>query len=232
MDTTSLITITIVSGILLSLNPVSISIFTALLAGSLGKGRAKTQLHTIAVTYLLSLFVLYGIGGALIASWLSSVSQYTLLNIGLFIGLINIAWGLVYIKNFFWYGNKSDTPKHLTKILHVRTVKKNNPANSAQLALTATYATIPSVGIPMMAYATIMTIARPNESAWMLLLALILVLPLLAIFILTLRKLKLSAVLKWKQDSKAIFWLCIGLTCVVFSWLLFLLINGTLEPMS
>lgn len=229
MDAASLFTITMVSALLLALNPVSISIFVALLAGSLGKGHSKSQQHIVALTYLLSIFTLYGLGGVLVLNWLYILDMRTVMHISLIVGVLSITWGIVATKDFYWYTRRGESPKHLTSALHKLTVKNNDPVNAAKLAITAAYATLPSVGIPLIAYITIISILKPGEPAWVLLFAAIVMLPLFVIFALSLRGLKLSAVIKWKQDSKAIFRLCMGLVSIVFGWLLFLLVNGTLE---
>jgi hypothetical protein len=229
MTNASLVTITLVSGLLLSLNPVSISVFVALLSGSMGKGHSKIRTNITALCYLVSLFGLYTLAGMLLVIGFDLLDTRSVQNLGLAVASLSVIWGLMNIKDFYWYGPRRDAPGIVTKSLHSKTVKKNSPRDAIALALASAYATLPSVGIPLLAYSTIVALVRPGYLNWPILLALVLMTPLIVIAALTNSGLKLSAILKWKEESKAIFRLCIGITMVVLGWLLFLLINGTLE---
>lgn len=229
MTNANLVVITLIAGLLLSLNPVSISIFVALLAGSIGKGHGKMRTSSTAVMYLLSLFALYALSGALLVIGFNLLELHSIQSLSTAIAIASIVWGLMNIKDFYWYGARHDAPKTVIRTLHSRTVKKNDPASAILLALTAAYATLPSVGIPLLAYSAIIALVRPGLLNWPVLFALMLMVPLVVIGALASTGLKLSAVIKWKEDSKAIFRLSMGLTMIVLGWLLFLLINGTLE---
>ena len=228
MTNTSLFFFATVCGLLLALNPVSISIFTALLAVTLGKGHKRTQLYIVALTYLSTLWILFAFGSTILFAWLSSMNVSTLEFIGLCVSVIAIAWGLIGVKDYYWYGQRTKAPAYITRNLHMRTVKNNSPANAAALALIAAYATAPSMGIPLLSFITINALIKPFETAPTLWFATVLLSPLFVVLLLAARGTKLSAVIKWKQDSKAIFRLCIGLSTIVFGWVILLILNGSI----
>lgn len=228
MSDAEIIMLFVVAGAVLSLNPTNIAIFSGLLAGSLGKGHHKMQQHVVAVTFLLTTFCLYAIVGSVLILFLDLLSLRALQNIGLVTGFVCTVWGIVNIKSYYWYGKHRDVSVRLAKILHTRTVKKNDPTSAALLGITAGYAALPSIGVPMLAFSVIFSLIKPGVANIMLILAFILILPLIVIFALSLQKLKLSSVLKWKEDSKGVFRLSIGLTTIVFGWILFLILNGSM----
>lgn len=228
MSNTSLITLIIVTGALLSLNPSTIAIFSALLAGSLGKGHSKVERHGVALSFLLASFFMYTIFGSLLIIFFNLFSHRALLNLSLVIAIVGVLWGLVNIKDYYWYGKHRDISVRLAKTLHNRTVKKNDPISASMLGLIAAYAALPNIGIPLISFAAIITLIRPYNTNLMLLLACMLILPLVIIFMVSLNGLKLSSVLKWKEDSKGVFRLCIGLTTIFLGWILFLILNGSI----
>lgn len=227
MSSEQLLVLFVVAGALLSLNPTNIAIFSGLLAGSLGKGHQRIEQHVVAISFLITSFCLYTIVGSMLVVLLSLFSLEALQTVGLVVGIICTLWGLVNIKNYYWYGRHRDVSLRLSKTLHTNTVKKNDLGSAVLLGLTAGYAALPNLGAPLLAFAVIFSLVRPDTTSSIPLLAFILVLPLLIIFILNLRGLKVSSVLKWKEDSKGVFRLGIGLTTIALGWILFLILNGS-----
>ena len=122
MSNTSLIALIVVTGALLSLNPSTIAIFSALLAGSLGKGHSKIERHGVALSFLLSSFFMYTIIGCLLIIFLNLFSHLALLNISFAIAIASVLWGLVNVKDYYWYGKHRDISVRLAKTLHNKTV--------------------------------------------------------------------------------------------------------------
>lgn len=228
MSNASLICLIVTAGIFLSLNPSTIAIFCALLAGSLGKGHSKLDRHSVAISFLLATFFFYTIVGSLVIIILNSLSHQLMQNVALIVGFAGVVWGIMNIKEYFWYGKHRDISIRLANTLHHKTVKKNDPVNAGVLGFIAAYAALPSVGIPLLALSCIITLTKPYDTTSMLALGATLIAPLIIIFILSSRGLKLSSILKWKEDSKGVFRLCIGLTTIIISWMLFLILNGSL----
>jgi len=228
MSDISLLTLIVVSGILLSLNPFSIAVFSALLAGALGKGHPKSVFHTIAMSYLISYAALLTFFGMALVGIFSLLPYTFLLSLSLAISVISIFWGIVTIANFFWYGTFDDVPKSIYNVLHKYSVKKNSPGSAAYLGLIAASSSFVSNTIMILSFVTIVSLLKTGSPSWMLLLAIILIIPLIIILISCLNGTKISTILKWKEDSKAIMRLSSGLTYILIGWIILLILNGTI----
>lgn len=228
MSNCNLFLIFIVAGILLSLNPFNIALFSALLAGSFGKGHNTNTIHGTAVAFLLTYAACIALLGMALLEALSSISISLLDHLGLVVAVMMVIWGLVILKDFFWYRSGKAVPRKLHGLLHIYTVKQNDPLGATILGFLAALISLLSTGLAVIGFAVITALLRPFSPAWMLLLAGILLIPLVLIFIHGLRGLKISAIIKWKEDNKAIMRLSIGLTHIVLGWIILLLLNGTL----
>jgi cytochrome c biogenesis protein CcdA len=94
--------------------------------------------------------------------------------------------------------------------------------NSAVFSLTV-------IGGVLLGLAAITVLTGSSFGIWfMLLFAFCLITPLVFIYLYMARGLKISAVLKWKEESKGVMRLSIGLVHIILGWLVLLLLNGTL----
>jgi hypothetical protein len=228
MNVMTLPILLVIISLLIALNPVTIAIFTSLLAGGYGKKASKTHIHATALAYIIVFSSIFILSGAAWLHLLSAVSLSALERLAFLNAILCIIWGTISLKDFFWYTSRTSAPKFIAHSVHKRTIKNHEPISAGVLALTSAYAVTPSIGIPFIGLLTfcallgIFTISAP------IVITLMLILPLLVIFILSLRKMRLSAVMKWRQDSKMTFRLTIGLTTVFIGWLILLVLNGTL----
>jgi cytochrome c biogenesis protein CcdA len=89
---------------------------------------------------------------------------------------------------------------------------------------------LPCTGAP---YLAIITILRIDFTIWafalMVLYNLIFVMPLIVILIMVASGTKISAVSKWKEESKGTMRLGMGLLLVALGWILILIANGTIN---
>ncbi|HUD03256.1 MAG TPA: hypothetical protein VMR51_00460 [Patescibacteria group bacterium] len=228
MSSFSLFALFVVAGLLLSLNPFNIALFAALIAGAFGKNHTKTMIHGVAISFLLAYGAFMALFGVALLEILSSASINLLNWAGLIVATIAILWGLRFIKDFFWYGNRGGVPRFIHGTLHSYTVKKNDPFSAAILGFIAATSSLIGISIQIISFALILALVKPYSPAWMLLLAVVFLVPLVTIFVFSLRGIKVSAILKWKEDNKAMMRLTIGLTHIVLGWIILLLLNGVL----
>jgi len=224
----SLLLLVIVSGMLFSFNPTTIAICVALLMGSTGKGHTRAERHVIALSYLITLFIIIAIAGFLLVSLLVALPATVQLNVSLLLSIVGIVWGIVSIKDYYWYGSHRDISSRLARTLHTYTVKKNDPTSATILGFITAYATVPSIGIPLLLVSALVALSHPYKITFMACFAGMILLPLIIIFIAYLRGLTLSSVIKWKEDSKGTFRLVLGLSGIFLSWLILLSLNGTI----
>jgi hypothetical protein len=228
MSSFNLFALFVVAGLLLSLNPFNIALFSALIAGAFGKNHTKTMIHSVVISFLLAFGAFIVLLGIALSEIFSSASIDLLNWLGLVIAVVAILWGLRFIKDFFWYGSRGGAPRFIHGTLHSYTVKKNDPLSSVILGFMTATSSLISVGISIISFALILALVKPYSPSWMLLLAVVFLVPLIIIFIAILRGIKISAILKWKEDNKAMMRLSIGLTHIVLGWIILLLLNGTL----
>ena len=86
-----------------------------------------------------------------------------------------------------------------------------------------------SIGLQLLALAVVITLLAPTAPQWMLLLAVCLILPLKLIFWQVFKGFKVSVILKWKNETSTVMRLGLALVNLALGWLIFLILNGTIE---
>jgi len=229
MDGYSLAILFVVTGLVLSLNPMTLSVFSALLAGALGKNHHKNVIHVIGLAFLLaysSFLILFSI---LLIRLLSIISIDLTASLGIAIAVASIIFGLVNIKDYFWYKPKIKIPNNMDAAIHHRTIKKNNPISATMLGMITGFGSIITTGIALLCLAIILTLVQQASPTLIIVPTLCLVLPLIIIFVATLSGTKLSAIIKWKQDSKPLMQLGTGIVYIILGWILLLVLNGSIN---
>lgn len=228
MTDQTIILVMIISGILLSLHPLLLSVFIALIAGAFGKNKQRSSVYTIAGSYILALSVVVGLLGLGLSMLANSLSSSTLYRVGLATGIVAVLWGLFSAKDYFWYGSHPRTPGHITELLHRRTTDQISAGSALVLSFAAAYAALFTIAIPVAALSIISSLVRPLQPSWILIFVIGLSVPLVSVLIAAGRGLKLSAILRWKEDNKAILRLSIGLLNIILGWIIFLLLSGSI----
>lgn len=228
MSQQNVILLVIITGLVISLNPLSLSVFSALMAGSMGKNHSKKKFNWVAFMFLITFVLLLALLSLTLVRMFNLMPADLLASLGIAIGTAAVIYGIVSIKDYFWYRTKTKLPSNIYTILHSRTVKQNDPYSAANLGLVTAFACLGSMGVQLLCLALIFSTFRQGSSLIMLIPAVCMCLPLLAVFILVKRGTKISAILKWKQDTKDLMRLNTGLMSIVLGWILFLIINGSI----
>jgi hypothetical protein len=228
MNSLGIIVLLLAVGLLLSMNPFSISVFSSLLAGALGKGHPKAKMHMIALTYLLTYWFLTAVLGVILVIILASLPVSSLQSLALIVSGLTILWGMLALKNYFWNKPSSRIPMNLYGLLHTHTVKKSSPRSAMVLGIAACLISFGSIGLQLAALAIIISLLSPATPQWMLLPALCLILPLKLIYWQVLRGFKISAVLRWKNETRVIMRLGLALVHIALGWLILLILNGSI----
>jgi hypothetical protein len=218
----------IVSGVLLSLNSFSLSVFSALLAGSIGRGHPAKTRHIIALNYLSSYWIVLAFVGVVFVALFNAIDLNLLKTIGLALGLLCVLDGLFAIKNYFWNKPHNRVPATVLAKIHKLVFKRNNPVSSLYLGLYSGLGSLLNFGIITITFAAIFALARPTSYLWILLLPLSMLIPLKIIYFLIVNKVKASAVYKWHEDGQAVMKLSFGLIHIAIGWLLLLILNGSI----
>ena len=140
-------------------------------------------------------------------------------------------FGLVEIKDYFWYGRgfSLGIPPYFAKKIHNMSQNISIPG----VIVTGVFVSgveLPCTGAPYLAIITILSV-NFNFLAFLMLILynIVFVLPLVAILLLVAGGVNLHVVKKWKQESRGIMRLAIGLLLIGLGWLLILIANGTIN---
>jgi hypothetical protein len=220
-------TVAAVSGV----TPTLLSVFTSLSASTLGKGHNNTKIWYNSLAFFSGFIGTITIIGTAFWILLDSLEYRTALYVCLGFATIAIVAAVVEIKDYFWYGRGISHKPHkkLHATLHARTSKKYGVVSSFLLGIVAVAATASNIGIVTITLACLLfTANRQPNGAWFLLIGIGLVAGSFFTLISIISKTKISAILKWKEDSKATMRLGSGLALIAASWLILLLLNHTL----
>jgi hypothetical protein len=231
MSSISMLVLLLTVGLLLSLNPFNLSVFSVLLAGTLGKGHPKAKVHNVASTYLIVYWLATALLGIALVLILGHLPDKTLQTSALIISGLMILWGTISLKNYFWPRLHFKVPAVWHDLLHKHTVKRHSTNSALILSLSAYLISLGGIGLQLLALATIIALLTPEVPQWMLLPASCLVLPLIFIYQQILKGFRVSALLKWKSDSGAMMRLSLSLVQIVLGWLILLILNGSIGVM-
>lgn len=223
----NIFTLVLITGLVTSLNPVSISVYSALLSGMRGKSRARIKTELSAIFYLLFYFLLVFIVGAALLAVFSAINFKPLTIFSLISAILAIIIGLSFIRRYFWHLNRINAPRRVVKNFHIRTMKQNHILSSSVLGISSAIATLPSNGGILLCLASILVLAGTTSNIWyMFVFTFCLILPLFLIFVSTQSGIKITAILKWKESNKNVMYLTIGLVNILLAWILLLILNG------
>ncbi len=142
-----------------------------------------------------------------------------------------IIFGFFEIKDYFWYGRgfSLGIPPQFIDTIHKLSKNVTVPGVFLMGAFVAGVE-LPCTGAPYLAIITILSL-NFDFTAFLLLVLynIIFVLPLIFILVLVACGVQLKSVDAWKQDSKGMMRLLIGLLLVGLGWLLILIANGTIN---
>jgi hypothetical protein len=228
MNSLGMVILLLVSGLILSLNPFNISIFTWLLAGALDKAHSRRKIRLIAIIYLWLYWLLIAAFGIVLILLLGLLTDTGLQILALVVSGLMIVLGVINLGQYFWNRPHKQLPRIIQKFLHMHAVKKNSPTSALVLATLAGWISLTSVGPHLIALAVIVRLLAPTEPLWMLLPATALILPLKLIYLQVLKGYKTSTILRWKDESKLTMRLGFALVHIALGWLILLILNGSI----
>lgn len=214
-----------------SINPCAIGVLILMMSVILGQKHSVGRMLLLGGIYIFAIFLTYLLAGLGILYFLASIPLFVTEYISIGVGSLIILFGIVEIKDYFWYGKgfSLSIPTIFTKKIHE--VAKNVTIPGVFLAgIFVAGVELPCTGAPYLAIITVLSL-NFNLVAFlmMVLYNIIFVLPLVVILILVAGGLKLHLVKQWKQEARGVMRLAIGLLLVGLGWLLILIANGTIN---
>jgi cytochrome c biogenesis protein CcdA len=215
-----------------SINPCAIGVLILMISVVMGQGKGTKRLLTVGAAYIGAIFMTYLIAGLGLVYFFTKVPIVIAEYLSMAVAALIIVAAIIEIKEYFWYGKGFSLqipPKAAAKIHEWST---SNTSIWGVMALGAFVAAVelPCTGAPYLAIITVLRI-NFNFMAFMLMILynLIFVSPLIIILIMVASGSKISAVAKWKEDSKGAMRLFMGLLLAALGWILILIANGTIN---
>ena len=214
-----------------SINPCAIGVLILMLSMILTQKQSAGKMLLLGGLYIFSVFTTYLIAGLGLVYFLSSIPLWVTEYLSISVGSLVVLFGLVEIKDYFWYGRgfSLGIPPQFIKKIHELAKNVSIPG----VILTGVFVAgveLPCTGAPYLAIITILSV-NFNALAFLLLVLynIVFVLPLVVILILVAGGVRLHVVKAWKQETRGLMRLMIGLLLVGLGWLLILIANGTIN---
>ena len=214
-----------------SINPCAIGVLILMISVIMGQKHKVAKMLMLGGLYIFAIFLTYLLAGLGLLYFLANIPLYVTEYLSIFVGLLIIVFGFFEIKDYFWYGRgfSLGIPPIFIDTIH-RLSKNVTVPGVFLMGMFVAGVELPCTGAPYLAIITILSL-NFNFTAFLLLLLynIIFVAPLIIILLLVAGGLKLHKVDKWKQESKGLMRLGIGLLLVGLGWLLILIANGTIN---
>jgi hypothetical protein len=218
----------IACGLAIGLNPNLISVYTVLASATFGKGGKKSNATINTLIFVMSLLLFYLAFLIIVAAALSSLSITSLSYAGLIIALIMIFSGLYNIALAFEIDTDSLGRKFIPSSTYKRIIKKVGLINSAYFALTTAIKSPQSTLMPLTGVALILAITNSANNVHLIMFPLALMIPIIIVAFLSIFKLKISVIMKWKNDNTSTFLAWSGVLIIVMAWFILLLVNRSI----
>lgn len=215
-----------------SINPCAIGVLILMVSVVLGQGGSPSRLLKIGAAYIFAIFSTYLIAGLGLVYFFSLIPIILAEYLSIAVGTLVITAGILEIKDYFWYGKgfSLQIPTKYANKIHSWSTTNKSIWGVMLLGAFVAAVELPCTGAP---YLAIITILRVDFTIWafglMVLYNLVFVMPLIIILIMVASGTKISAVSKWKENSKGTMRLAMGLLFVALGWILILIANGTIN---
>ncbi len=215
-----------------SINPCAIGVLILMVSVVLGNGRSTKRLLVLGLAYIFAIFMTYLVAGLGLVYFFSEIPIVIAEYLSIAVGGLVIMAGVLEIKDYFWYGQgfSLQIPPYFAKKIH--DYSQSNASVFGVMILGAFVAVVelPCTGAP---YLAIITILRINFDAQALMLMVlynvIFVAPLIVILFMVAGGSSIGSVSKWKEESKGMMRLFMGLLLAALGWILILIANGTVN---
>ena len=225
------LTTVVVTAMIDAINPCAIGVLILMMSVIISSRQSVRKMVMLCSIYIFAIFVTYLAAGLGLVYFMSKIPLFLAEYISIAVGMFIIFAGLLEIKEYFWYGKwfSLSIPSVFAKKLHGYTTKVTVPG-IAFLGVFVAGVELPCTGAPYLAIITLLS-QYFDLSAFLLLILynIIFVSPLIVITAMVAMGKKLHEVKKWKQESRGVMRLFIGLMLVGMGWLLMLIANGTIN---
>jgi len=219
------IPILIGAAIIDSINPCAFGVLIFLLAYLIKTRKKKEKLLIHGLTYIFAVFLTYLLAGILLLPVIGSLGSTSVFFYGV-IGVLTIIFGLLELKDVFWYGqgpSLSLLPGASKRIKMYAKHISGSLASSFFLGVFVALVELPCTGAVYLAILSLFTLhgVQANTVAWLVLYNLIFVLPLVVILFGFYSGIKAETFERWRKGNRKMMRLAIGLLLLLLgAWML------------
>lgn len=214
-----------------SINPCAIGVLILMISVIMGGRKSVGRMLFLGGIYIFAIFLTYLLAGLGLLYFLAAIPLFVTEYISITVGSLIVILGLVEMKDYFWYGRgfSLGIPVYFAKKIH-DLAKNTTVLGVVLLGAFVAGVELPCTGAPYFAIITLLSLNFNFPAFLMLVLYnIVFVLPLVVILVMVALGVKLHVVKAWKQETRGLMRLAIGLLLIGLGWLLILIANGTIN---
>ncbi len=221
----------VTTGAIDSINPCAIGVLILMISVLVAAKQSIKRMLLLGSIYIMSVFTVYFLAGLGLMYFLSNIPLIVTEYISITVGALIVSAGILEVKDFFWYGKgfSLTIPPIFAKQLDNYASKTTIPGVMF-LGAFVSAVELPCTGAPYLAIITLLSQYFDFTALMLLILYnIIFVMPLIIILLMVAAGVELYKVKKWKQESRGVMRLAIGLSLFALGWLLILIANGIIN---
>lgn len=219
------IPILIGAAIIDSINPCAFGVLIFLLAYLTKTAAKKAKLLLHGLTYIFAVFLTYLTAGLLLMPLIGSLGRASFITYGV-IGLIVIIFGLLEIKDFFWYGKGPSLallPGASERLKMYANKITGSVFSAFLLGIFVALVELPCTGAVYLAILSLMALAGVSAQTvtWLVIYNFIFILPLVVILLAFYQGVNAETLEAWRKKHRHLMRLAIGLLLLgMGAWML------------
>lgn len=220
-----------ISAIVAALNPPTLAVIIMSVTSLLGKGKHSRHAGLHTFTLALGVFSLYTVIGLLFRAVLLALPVGIVGYVGLGLALIIVLFGLLEIKDYFWYGKglSFKLTKSAEKSIHAWTKKHHSHFRGFMLGIYTAIRLSHYSLVLVLSSTLLITLLAPTEILINILWGLWYIAPLLVISGLLVFGVGAYNLTSWKEQTKHSMRLSVGIIYVLIGWVIFAVLAGGLK---
>lgn len=223
--------IVLLGALIASFNPCTLSVMLMAISSLFGKKRHPHHAATYIALFALGIFLCYSVLGTALSLVLGALPTGLVGYIGIVTSFILVLFGIFEIKDYFWYGKgwSFKLSAKAESAIHSWTKKHHSPARGFLLGIYTALRLSHYTLVMVLAYSLLFEFSPSKHFLLPTIWALWYVVPLLLVAVLVASGANVHSLLSWKEESKHVMRLSIGLLYVALGWILLVFLAGGLH---
>lgn len=227
----TLMALLVFSALIAAINPCTMSVLIMSISSLVGKGKHPRHVALNCLLFALGVFTSYSAMGVGLIMLFGTLPVGIVGYIALVVGVLICLFGLLEVKDYFWYGKglSFKLSEKTENYVHSWTKKHHSPVRGFLLGMYTSVKLSHYTLILVVLSSLIASLLAENGYLLSVLWAFWYVIPLIFIAVLSVSGASPHNLLSWKEQSKHTMRLSIGLLYVLLGWLMLTLLAGGLK---